>query len=106
MLYRTTLAILSGGLIAIETFTVSSPLIMVDPTVDGREAMPWHVADQAVQEADEATPRTDEILGMSSIAVTGTASLVHLVLAASALVRRRFVDGDGFTDTFSPSAGS
>jgi len=106
MLYRTTLAILSGGLIAIETVTVSAPLLMVNPTVNGREAMPWHAADQAVQESDEATPRTGEILGISCAAVTGTASLVHLVLAATSLVRRRFVDGDGFNDTFPTAAGA
>jgi hypothetical protein len=106
MLYRTFLAVLSCGSIAIEAFVVSAPLLCIGTEVDGREALHGQITGQAEQPGDDGVPNADEVLGMSSVAVTGTASLVQLVLAATALVRSRFVDGDGFTDTFPTSAGS
>lgn len=106
MLYRTFLAVLTCGSIAIEAFVVSAPLLCTGSEVDGPEALYGQITGQAEQLGDDGVPNADEVLGMSSVAVTGTASLVQLVLAATALVRRRFVDGDGFTDTFPPSAGS
>lgn len=106
MLYRTFLAVLSCGSIVIETFVVSASLLCVDPQVDGREALPGQITGQADRLRDDGVPNTDEILGMSSAAVTGTASLIQLVVAATALIRRRFVDWDDATVVFPTSAAS
>lgn len=106
MLYRSSLAILSGGLIAIETFAVSAPLLTIASSVDGQEVLPWHTADQVDRPGDNNAPDSDEILAMSSVAVTGTVSLVQLVVGVAAIVRRRVEVVDDATVKFPSSAAS
>lgn len=103
MLYRTSLAILSSGLIAIETFAVSVPLLSVDSDVDVRSILSWKANDQAGCQADEVAADSDEILGMSSAGVAGTISLIQLVAAVAALGRRRTLVEDDETTVYPTS---